>query len=75
MVLPAKLSEIIHFKFARDCEADSKGVMQNLVFQLGGCLLFFHEVKSLMLLIPSKKFNTLRSYVATLTSTHGTLRQ
>lgn len=27
MVLPARLSEIIHFRFAGDCEADSKGVM------------------------------------------------
>jgi len=60
MVLPARLSEIIHFRFASDCEADSKGVMQNLTFQLDGCLLLLHEVKSLTLQIPSKKFNTLK---------------
>jgi len=49
--------------------------MQNLIFQLGGCLLLLHEVKSVTSQIPSKKFNTLKSYVATSTSTLGTLRQ
>jgi len=49
--------------------------MQNLIFQLGGRLLLLHEVKSLILQIPCKKFNILKSYVATLTSTLGTRRQ